>query len=346
MWLNQAKKPLSWAGSKQVRNPTPIVSGQLCVPPSAKMLDLSVIIVNYNTKRMLQGCLDSAKKSLSGYEGGYEIIVIDNASLDGSAAMVAGRHPDVALLQNKINVGFAIACNQGISHSKGNYILLLNPDVVVLGSAIQELSAFLRSHPDVGLVGGKLRYPDGSFQHGAFRFPNLWMSFFDFFPLNYKLINSRLNGRYPFSAYQKPFEIDHPLGACMMVRRQVIEEVGPLSRDFFMYCEEIDWCTRIKRAGWRIYCQPKAELIHYQAQSTRQFREAMFVELHKSRFRLFKKHYSPAFRLMARLIVMVGIAREMLRSVTAYRRGGISASEYQSRMDAYTEVLRIIRADG
>jgi len=313
------------------------------------MVDLSVIIVSYNTAELLRGCLrlviDSLEYAPEAIADGYEIIVVDNASSDGSAAMVQAEFPQVQLIQNDANAGFAAANNQAIRQSSGRYLLLLNPDTVVFRDTIPKLMAFLDSHPEVGMVTGMLLNPDGSFQHGSFRFPNLWMSFFDFFPFNHRLIASRLNGRYPPSAYRSPFEIDHPLGACMMVRREVVEQVGPLSEEFFMYCEEIDWCLRIKKVGWLIYCQPEAKIVHFVAQSTRQFRDRMFVELHHSRFRLFKKHYSIFFQRAAKGIVALGIGREMLRAAHAYRQGKLSHSLFRARWQAYKEIFRIMRGN-
>ena len=130
--------------------------------------------------------------------------------------------------------------------------------------------------PRTGLVGPRLVYPDGTFQHSAFRFPSLGQAFLDFFLLHHRLLQSPWNGRYPRALYAagRPFSVDHPLGACMMVRREVVEQVGSLDADYFMYCEEIDWAMRIKRAGWQIGCVPAAEVVHYAGQSARQFRRA------------------------------------------------------------------------
>lgn len=312
------------------------------------MLYISVIIVSYNTEVLLERCLLSVLASLASSgiaEERAEIIVVDNASSDGSAALVRTRFPQVKLIQNVGNVGFAAASNQGIRESQGEYLFFLNPDTEVLSNAIGELATFLQQHDGVGMVNPKLLNPDGSFQHSSFRFPSLWMDFLDFFPLSHRLINSRLNGRYPFSAYRQPFEIGHPLGAAFMVRRKAVEEVGLLSEEFFMYCEEIDWCLRIKRKGWRIFCQPKAEVLHYGAQSTRQFWGPMFVELHRSRFLLFRKHYSPSFRAAARQIVRLGIWWKMRKARCEHRKGLITAAQFQERRETYMKVLELISED-
>lgn len=305
-------------------------------------MDISVLIVSYNTRELLRGCLTSVISTLS-LLSKYELLVVDNASSDGSAAMVQGAFPNVRVIANKENRGFAAASNQGMESSSGRYVMLLNPDTVVRPRAVGAMMELLETDPEIGVVGPKLLYPDGSVQHSAFSFPTLPMIFIDFFPLNHRLVNSRLNGRYPRALYDagEPFPIDHPLGAGLMVRRGVIEEVGLLDEGFFMYCEEIDWCMRIKRAGWKIYCCPQAEIVHYVAQSTAQFKEEMFVELHKSRYRLYDKHYSPSFQRAARWIVLVGLASESLRARWAVWRGHIDRDAVRAHLEAYRQVREL-----
>lgn len=314
-----------------------------------KQKDLSVIIVSYNTQKLLKDCLASLSQSL-GKEGGhikeYEIIVVDNASSDGSVPMVRSCYPQVRLIENHDNVGFAKANNQAIAQADGRYLLFLNPDTLVLGDAPVRLAAFLEDNPEVGMVTGKLLYPDGSFQQGAFSFPNLWMSLFDFFPINHRLSSSRLNGRYPPKAYRGPFEIDHPLGACMMARREAVEGIGGFCEDFFIYCEEIDLSIRMKKAGWKIYCQPEARIIHYGGQSTGQRKDRMFVELYRSRLLLFRKHYSPFFRLATKGIVGLGTGWEIMRAARAYQKGEITKPQYLSRLNACSQILGLILTHG
>lgn len=306
-------------------------------------MDLSVIIVSHNTRELLALCLDSLLANLASSALGYEIIVVDNASRDRTVEMVRKRFPQVQLLANEENLGFAAANNQGLKKSKGNHLLLLNPDTLVKGKALQLMLQFLVSHPQVGMVGPKLLYPDGRLQHSAFSFPTLPMIFLDFFSLNHRLINSRLNGRYPKALYEagEPFPVNHPLGATMMVRREAADQVGPLDEGFFIYCEEIEWCMRMKKMGWEIFCLPQAEIVHYVGQSTGQFREAMYVELHRSRYRLYEKHYGPAFRFMARLIVGLGVRREMLKARWEARQGRVTEGELEKRLDAYRRVLEL-----
>jgi hypothetical protein len=307
--------------------------------------DLSIVIVSYNTRALLKACLSSVQCARSAFVSPNpkpesrspttEIIVVDNGSTDGSRDMVRREFPSVHLIESD-NVGFAAGSNKGIGIARGRHVLLLNPDTEVLDDALGALVRFMDAHPQAGAAGGHLLNADGSFQHSAFRFPSLAMTFIDFFPLNHRVLNSRCNGRYPQRLYKNgSFEIDHPLGACLIVRREVIEQVGVFDEGFFMYCEEIDWCLRIKRAGWQIWHVADARVIHHGAQSTGQFRQRMLVELFRSRARLFRKHYSPLFCWANRQIVRLGLTREMARAWWARRRGHIEPDEYDKRMEAY-----------
>ncbi len=289
---------------------------------------LSIVIVSFNARQLLKECLASVYASLEKSSLAAQVFVVDNASSDDSAVMVQQEFPQVRLLANQVNVGFAAANNQALrkigfappltSNSQlptPDYVLLLNPDTLVRGEALSLLAHFLAENPAVGAVGARLVHADGSFQHSAFAFPTLAQIFLDFFPLNHRALNSGLNGRYPRQLYErgKPFPVDHPLGAALMVRHETIEEVGLLDERFFMYCEEIDWCMRIKAAGWGIYCVPGAEIVHYVGQSTGQFRAEMVVALWRSRYLLFQKHYSPLFRWLARRLVHLGLRWRLRR---------------------------------
>jgi hypothetical protein len=274
--------------------------------------ELTVVVVSFNTARLLEACLASLERALAAApELPGRIVVVDNASRDGSADMVRARFPTVELRALSRNLGFAAANNLVLRELRSPFALLLNPDTEVIGDAPAALVRFLRAHPRAGVVGGRLVYADGSFQHS---FPTLAMSFLDFFPVNHRLADSRLNGRYPRSRYERPFQIDHPLGACMAVRRAALERVGLMDEGFFMYCEEVDLCRRIKAAGWEIWYAPDATVVHHEAQATGQFRGEMLLQLHRSRFRFFGKHYPPRYGRAARAIVRLGLLRDLVRS--------------------------------
>ncbi len=306
-------------------------------------MDLSLVIVSFNTRELLAACLASVFASLEAHGPLAEVWVVDNASADGSAAMVAERFPQVRLVANDHNPGFAAANNQALARCRGRYAMLLNPDTEVRGDALTTLVRFMDDTPAAGACGARLFHGDGRFQHSAFAFPTLAQIFLDFFPLNWRLTDSRLNGRYPRRLYERgqPFAVDHPLGAALLVRREAMDQVGLLDDGFFMYCEEIDWCLRIKRAGWGIYCVPRAEVVHHVAQSTRQFRDAMFVALWRSRYRLFDKHYSAIYRWAARRVVRLGLWWAARQARAAARRGELSAGELAGRLVAYREVAKM-----
>jgi len=305
-------------------------------------MDLSVVTVSYNTRELLRACLASVLSSLApGLK--HELIVVDNASSDGSVSMVRDEFPRVQLIANEDNRGFAAASNQGIRLSSGRCVLLLNPDTIVKSTALERMRTVLESRDDVGAVGPKLVYPNGELQHSAFTFPTLAMVFLDFFPLHHRLLDSPINGRYPRGLYEghEPFPVDHPLGAALMAKRQVIEHVGLLDERFFMYCEEIDWCMRIKNSGRRILCVPQAEIVHHVAQSTSQFGPQMFVELHRSRYRLYEKHYSVRFQRAARWIVSLGLAYLELGDRWRAKRGALDGSTLASRLETYQEIREL-----
>lgn len=321
-----------------------------CQVPSTACMpvpDLSVVIVSFQVRDLLDCCVSSIHNCVSALN--LEIIVVDNASTDGTPEWLRRYYPQVQVVPNTENLGFSKANNQGLKLARGRYLMLLNPDTVVPTTrpcAMDKLVGFMESHPYAGACGPILRYPDGSLQHSAFRFPTLSQVYFDLFPVNWRLLGSSLNGRYRTALYEKgqPFQVDHPLGAAFLVRREAVERVGWLDEDFFMYSEEIDWALRLRHEGWGIWCVPDAEIIHYEAQSTRQFRDAMFVELWKARMHLFRKHYSAGFNLAAALLLRAGMRRAAKIAQEAYAHGKISDSELQRRLSAYREVERMSRA--
>ena len=307
---------------------------------------LAIVVVSYNTRDLTADCLDSAYRDLesSGFTG--HIWVIDNASPDDSAEMVAERFPQTTLVAQVTNLGFAAATNVGIRAAleqdpAPRYVMLLNPDTIVRRGALGALVTFMDETPSAGAAGARLYYGDGSFQHSAFRFPSLSMAFLDFWMINHRLLDSRLNGRYPRRLYEsgEPFPIDHPLGATMCMRREALDEVGLLDEGFFMYCEEIDWCFRAKRAGWGIYCVPASEVVHLGGQSTGQFRARMFQALWQSRFRLFAKHYGSFYQRLVRWIVRAGMRRELARLELQESAGEVGSDEAERRRRAYEAVM-------
>ncbi len=300
---------------------------------------LAVIVVSYNTVNLLRRCLGTLEASLRrAGDVEWKVAVVDNGSVDGSPDMVERDFPDVRSWRLGENRGFAAANNVAIHELDAEYYLFLNPDTEVLGDAPSALIRFLSTRPEVGLVGGRLLNPDLSFQDSCFRFPTLPMTFLDFFPINHRLTRSGLNGRYPRSWYRHPFEIDHPLGACMCVRRQVIDRVGGFDEGFFMYCEEVDWCLRMKQAGWQIMYTPDAEIVHHVGASSRQNAGPMLVQLHRSRDRFFEKHYGTLYALAARQIVRLGMSAAAMQANRDFEAARIDGLELARRLEIYRRV--------
>ncbi len=311
-------------------------------------MDLGIVVVSYNTRQLTADCLRSVYQALDDERLTAQVWVIDNTSSDGSAAMIGESFPQAHLIASSENLGFARGTNLGIdamlrSPDPPRHVLLLNPDTLVRHDALTQMVSFLDTHPQAGAAGARLTYGDGSFQHGAFYFPTLLMTFFDFWTIHHRLINSRLNGRYPQHLYEagEPFPIDHPLGAALMIRREALAQIGPLDEGYFMYCEEIDWCIRARKAGWAVYCVPQAHIVHLGGQSTGQFRERMFIALWRSRFRLFEKHYSRGYTAAVRLILKAGIMRRARQVTRALAEGAIDQEAAEKQLSAYRTVLEL-----
>ncbi len=283
------------------------------------MLDLAVVIVSWNVRELLADCLQSLFADIERAGLNAQVWVVDNASADGTPEMVAEAFSAVRLIASQENLGFAAGNNcalreiLNLKSQTPEYIWLLNPDTKVLPGATATLLSVLKVRAEIGMVGAKLVYPDGSLQHSAFRFPDLVQLVFEFFSLPARLYDTPLNGRYPRHLYdgEAPFSVDHPLGATMMVRADVIAQVGLMDEEYWMYCEEIDWCWRIRKAGWDILCAPAAQVIHHAGQSTAQVPTSSFVNLWLSRARLYARHHGLLTRRLARVIVRAGMRRRM-----------------------------------
>jgi N-acetylglucosaminyl-diphospho-decaprenol L-rhamnosyltransferase len=326
------------------------------------MTSIGVVIVSFNTCELLRGCLESLRSCALP----LRVVVVENGSRDDSAAMARACFPEIDLITLEQNVGFAAGTNVGlrrlgdggwgmgdgaetpppIPHPPSpDYVLLLNPDTVVHPGAIAALAAFLDAHPRVGAVGPRLLNTDGSVQPAAFRFPTLAMTLLDLFPpgqaLPGRLYGSRWHGRYPHErCAEAPFPIDHPLGACILARRAVVEQVGLLDERFFMYAEEIDWCYRIRQAGWAIWQEPRARVTHVGGAATSQFRSRMLIALYDSRLRFFRKHYSRRFIRWHMRIVRAGMLRAALLDWRDYACGRLAGDQLRARLWTYGEIMR------
>ncbi len=254
--------------------------------------DLSVIIVNYNTRERLKGCLASLRQSRG--VGDIETFVVDNASDDGSAEMVASEFPWVRLIRSDVNGGYAYANNLALRETSGRKILLLNPDTELGETALSELVSYLDAHPETGAVGPKLVRGDGSLDLACRRsFPTPSVAFYRMAGLSRLFPKSRRFGRYNLTYLDsdEETEVDALTGACMLVRREAIEDVGLLDERFFMYGEDLDWAYRIKSLGWTIRYNPKVVVLHYKGEASRQSSERATVAFYRAMHLFYAKHY-------------------------------------------------------
>jgi hypothetical protein len=316
------------------------------------MTDLAVVIVNWNTCALtldaLRTLYDDLEKTPDSPH--TQVWVVDNASSDNSPGAIRETFPQTHLIASQTNLGFAGGNNAamraigfGTAAAPDNLpkaVYLLNSDTRTHSGATKTLYDALFNLPKAGVVGARLTYGDGSFQHSAFAFPGLAQLWIDLLPAPGRFYDSRLNGRYPKTAYagESPFPVDHTLGATMLLRREVIQQTGMFDEQFHMYCEEIDWSWRIRRAGWEIYCVPTAHITHLGGQSTQQVRPQSIVNLWTSRLQLFEKYYPPWKRTLAKFIIRQG----MMRSIRQVKSDPhLSDSERAALVEAYRTIIKL-----
>jgi len=263
--------------------------------------------LNWNNRRDLVICLHSILNL--GHDIALEVIVVDNDSEDDSVAAVEKCFPQVILIVNPRNLGFAAGNNVGIQASRSRYIMLLNTDTLVHEGALERIVRFLDEHPDAGIVGPKLLNSDGSLQYSCRHFPTLGAGFFR---------NTFLGRLFPQNRFARDYlmtdwdhsetrVVDWVSGACMAVRREMIEEVGLLDEGFFMYCEDVDWCYRAKQAGWKTYYYPGAVVTHAIGRSTDLAPNRMIMQFHKSMYRFYRKHYRRRYPFLFWPLIVGGL---------------------------------------
>jgi N-acetylglucosaminyl-diphospho-decaprenol L-rhamnosyltransferase len=298
--------------------------------------ELLVVLVNYHARDYLLACLAALEAAPPGVP--YRVVLVDNSAGDGAAEAIRARFPTVEILANATNVGFGRACNRALRASHEPYCLLLNPDTEVQPGALATLLAVLRANPRVAAVGPRLVYPDGRYQHSAFRLPDLAQAFYGFF--EWVPLDSRQNGRYPPCEDGPPRAVEHLLGACLLIRRDALDAVGLLDEGFFMYFEETDWCARALRAGWALWQVPTAVVLHDSGGTTRHVAEEMSLQFHRSQARYYRKHHGRVGYLALKLIVGGGVAYRFLRSVLAVARSRIAPALLATRTRIYWEIVR------
>ena len=284
---------------------------------------LCIVIVSYNVCDLLRDCL----RTLSD----QRVIVVDNASSDGTAAMARSEFPAVELIANASNRGFAAACNQGITASAKDFILILNPDTLVTPAALQALLDVMQAFPRAGACGPRILNPDGSLQPSCRLFPTLPRLLLDEFGLGKLFPRSKFFGGYRLTwwAHDRFREVDQLMGAALLLRRAALEQVGAFDERFFMYFEEVDLCLRLHNAGWKVLFVPDARVMHHGGRSARQVLPEATLYRYRSLGAFYRKHY-PAWHL-AVLKVAIGAAVIMRLALYSFQ---------PAKRAAFSSVLR------
>lgn len=276
--------------------------------PTGREVDVSVIIVNWNTRQLLLECLDSLL--ICGTDCRLEIILVDNGSEDGSVEAVKDRFPGVHVIANGTNLGFAKANNIGIRHASGRYLCLVNSDVKVRKGCIDALVHYMDANHGIGMAGPRILNPDLSIQDSCRRFPSLWTNLVVSIGLDKMFPDSRVfYGEHMFFfSHQQALDTDYIAGCFMLVRRETIDQVGLMDERFFIYQEEVDWCKRIWDGGWKVTFFPGAEAIHHHGASSS--RDPLRFELARQRSVLmyWEKFHGNLERRMLRCILAFGFA--------------------------------------
>ncbi|MEZ4643915.1 MAG: glycosyltransferase family 2 protein [Chloroflexota bacterium] len=300
--------------------------------------DLSIIIVNWNVCDLLRACLHAVERGRGALD--VEVIVVDSASGDGSVAMLQREFPWVRLIACAENVGFPKGNNLGLAAANGRFLYLLNPDTEIVGDALAVMVQYMVQHPDVGVLGAQLLYPDGRIQSSRRRFPTLATGIFESTWLQ-PLAPARLLRQYYAQDLRddEVADVDWVMGASMMTRREVLEQVGGMDEAYFMYSEELDWCRRIRDAGWRVVYLPTAQVVHYEGKSSEQAVTARHINFNRAKLRYFRKYHGRFPTLILRLILLSNygwqLVVEFMKGVLGHKR----PLRWQ-RVRAYWAVLR------
>lgn len=297
---------------------------QRLINPKRKV-DLSIVIVNYNTGKFIVKCLDFIRRNPP--HGSFEIFVVDNNSKDYSVEILKKHYPEVKLIENSSNFGFSYANNQAIVRSRGRYILVLNPDTVVTKGAIDVMIDFMDKNSDVGVGGAKLLNFDGSIQYSCRRFPTVFYVFFGrqsvftkFLPYN------KISREYLMmdEDYSKNIETDWVFGASMILRREALEEVGIFDEDYFIFVEDTDLCYRMRKKGWKVCYIANAIIYHCLGVTREHFWKTTLLNHNLGMFKFFKKHYN--LNLFIQILLSVGLSLRLLllvilKTTTSFLRG-------------------------
>lgn len=306
--------------------------------PLDPAISLSIIIVSWNVSQLLQNCLDSIYKNRGILN--LQVIVVDSGSADDSCEMVRAHFPQVTLFDMQENVGFPKGNNIGLQAAVGQNILLLNPDTVVIADAIPKMLSFLEQNPAVGLVGPMLRYPNGDIQSSRRRFPAVSTGLFESTWFETLAPPKLLKNYY---MQDKPdneiCEADWVMGAAMLTTREAVERIGGMDERYFMYSEELDWCKRIKTAGYKIFWYPDAEIIHYQGASSDQASTFRHIHFNRAKLRYFRKYHGVFASGLIRCVLILNFVCQIIIESVKWVAGHKRELRSQ-RVIAYLQVLK------
>jgi GT2 family glycosyltransferase len=275
-------------------------------------MDVSIIIVNWNTKDLLRDCLDSIIEQTKNVE--YEIIVVDNGSADDSVVMVKKKFPFVNVIENNENLGFARANNIGIRASKGRYICLMNSDITILDDCLGKLVSFMDSSPSIGMAGPKILNADLTLQHSCRHFPSIWNNLCQSLGLNHLFPKSAFFSDWIMNYWNhnSTRSVDALSGCFWMIRREALEEVGLLDEEFFIYGEDLDWCRRMHNTNWDIVFYPVAEAIHLGGASSAAAPVKFYLEMQKADLQYWRKHHGRCGKISYAVVILL---RETIRVI-------------------------------
>ena len=296
------------------------------------MTDVSVIIVNRNTRQLLEDCL---KAVYAQDHPGLEVLVVDNGSTDGSNEMIQAKFSTVRLVKNARNEGFARPNNVAMAMATGRYLFLLNSDTVVKPGAIETLASFLDAHPEVGACGPRLVYPDGRLQKSVRGFPSLWTHCCDMFFLDKAFPRVFGRGEQADFDYDRTQDVDHVMAAAFLVRREVLATTGPLDERFSIYYNDMDWCYRMKESGWRISYVHNAEVVHHLGQTINEMNRGLdyFDELYQNTMLFYQKHDGRIAVIIYKILLAIGFVP---RTLFWWVRRLLARSVYNAHMAAFS----------
>jgi len=306
---------------------------------------LSIIIVNWNTKQLLHNCLRSIYENAKNID--FEIIVVDNASSDGSVEMVKSEFPYIKLIENQQNLGFATANNQAIRQSCGSYILLLNSDTIIIDGAIERTLDFMEKHPESGAVGCRLLNSDRSLQHSCYNFGSLARAIIFNLKLDKTIFHNNENVQTLLKnwTHDEVRVVDYVRGAFLMMSKKALDDVGLLDEKFFMYAEEADICYRLKHAGWKIYFFPGAEVIHLGKQSSKSTEGEREIQQLVSRILFFRKQYGSFYALIYKMLSVILSLLRIISSLWGFIDIGKSTSIKQELKKQLLRIKVIVRLE-